>query len=124
MQAIPLFVTSTAIPLLLVCFRVIRDAETEEPLSPPDATKYALFRKINTWESCLTRAQMGFLYDVLSDDHATHWWLHYCRCVVKDQHRPCVDYQGTKLCWYEAKCCVAGCYGSSLLRQYVDQVCK
>ena len=40
-EAIPLFVTSTLIPLLLVVLRVIRDGTDEQiPLSAPDATKY------------------------------------------------------------------------------------
>ncbi|KAF7375640.1 SPX domain-containing protein [Mycena sanguinolenta] len=38
-EAIPLFVTSLMVPLLLVCFSVIRDDE-EKPLSAPDATKH------------------------------------------------------------------------------------
>ncbi|KAJ6543566.1 SPX domain-containing protein [Mycena vulgaris] len=38
-EAIPLFVTSLMVPLLLVCFSVVRDAEGTT-LSPPDATKY------------------------------------------------------------------------------------
>ncbi|KAJ7680049.1 SPX domain-containing protein [Mycena rosella] len=37
--AIPLFVTSLMVPLLLVCFSVIRDTEGNR-LSPPDATKF------------------------------------------------------------------------------------
>ncbi|KAJ8518452.1 hypothetical protein ONZ45_g4472 [Pleurotus djamor] len=37
-EAIPLFVTSMFIPLLLVCLRVMRDADLK-PLSPKDATK-------------------------------------------------------------------------------------
>ncbi|KAH7884888.1 SPX domain-containing protein [Phlebopus sp. FC_14] len=40
-EAIPLFVTSTLVPLLLVCFRVIRaDADDNTPLTTPEATKY------------------------------------------------------------------------------------
>ncbi|KAF8442031.1 SPX domain-containing protein [Boletus edulis BED1] len=40
-EAIPLFVTSTLVPFLLVVFRVIRsDGEDSVPLSTPDATKY------------------------------------------------------------------------------------
>ncbi|KAH9948583.1 Sodium/sulfate symporter [Amylocystis lapponica] len=39
-EAIPLFVTSIFVPLLLVCLRVIRSADGEERLSTPDATKY------------------------------------------------------------------------------------
>lgn len=39
-QAIPLFVTSILVPLLLVCFRVVRSDTTHERLSTPDATKY------------------------------------------------------------------------------------
>lgn len=39
-EAIPLFVTSLLVPLLVVCLRVIRNGETEEGLSAPDATKY------------------------------------------------------------------------------------
>ncbi|KAJ7112844.1 SPX domain-containing protein [Mycena crocata] len=38
-EAIPLFVTSLMVPLLLVCFGVVRDGEGT-PLPPPDATKY------------------------------------------------------------------------------------
>ncbi|KAJ7257685.1 SPX domain-containing protein [Mycena rebaudengoi] len=38
-EAIPLFVTSLMVPLLLVCFSVIRNTEGT-PLSPKDATKY------------------------------------------------------------------------------------
>ncbi|TBU27768.1 Sodium/sulfate symporter [Dichomitus squalens] len=37
-EAIPLFVTSTLVPLLLVVLRVIRDGD--RPLSAPDATKF------------------------------------------------------------------------------------
>ncbi|KAF8910760.1 SPX domain-containing protein [Mucidula mucida] len=37
-EAIPLFVTSLLVPLLVVCLRVIRDGE--DGLAPPDATKY------------------------------------------------------------------------------------
>ncbi|KAF8547929.1 Sodium/sulfate symporter [Imleria badia] len=40
-EAIPLFVTSTLVPFLLVVFRVIRsDGEDPVPLSTPDATKH------------------------------------------------------------------------------------
>ncbi|KAF8416475.1 SPX domain-containing protein [Boletus edulis BED1] len=40
-EAIPLFVTSTLVPFLLVVFRVIRsDGEDPVPLSTPDATKF------------------------------------------------------------------------------------
>lgn len=39
LQAIPLFVTSMLVPLLLICFRVIRD-DKDKQLSAPDATKY------------------------------------------------------------------------------------
>ncbi|KZT40472.1 SPX-domain-containing protein [Sistotremastrum suecicum HHB10207 ss-3] len=39
-EAIPLFVTSILVPLLLVCFRVVRSDTTHERLSTPDATKY------------------------------------------------------------------------------------
>ncbi|KAJ7191148.1 SPX domain-containing protein [Mycena pura] len=38
-EAIPLFVTSLMVPLLLVCLSVIRDNEGK-PLTPPDATKF------------------------------------------------------------------------------------
>lgn len=38
-EAIPLFVTSICVPLLLVCFRIIRD-DDDTALSTPDATKY------------------------------------------------------------------------------------
>lgn len=38
-EAIPLFVTSIFIPLLLVCLRVIRSPDGEERLSTTDATK-------------------------------------------------------------------------------------
>ncbi|KAG1789299.1 SPX domain-containing protein [Suillus plorans] len=38
-EAIPLFVTSLCVPLLLVCLRVIRD-DNDTALSTPDATKY------------------------------------------------------------------------------------
>ncbi|KAG1736298.1 SPX domain-containing protein [Suillus lakei] len=38
-EAIPLFVTSTCVPLLLVCLRVIR-GDDDTALSTPDATKY------------------------------------------------------------------------------------
>lgn len=38
-EAIPLFVTSICVPLLLVCLRVIRD-DNDTALSTPDATKY------------------------------------------------------------------------------------
>lgn len=40
-EAIPLFVTSMLVPLLLVTMRVIRDATSGEQLSTPAATKYA-----------------------------------------------------------------------------------
>ncbi|KAH9925488.1 SPX domain-containing protein [Fomitopsis serialis] len=39
-EAIPLFVTSIFVPLLLVTLRVIRSPDGEERLSTPDATKY------------------------------------------------------------------------------------
>ncbi|EIN03935.1 Sodium/sulfate symporter [Punctularia strigosozonata HHB-11173 SS5] len=39
-EAIPLFVTSMLVPLLLITLRVIRDPEDESRLSPPAATKY------------------------------------------------------------------------------------
>ncbi|KDQ58975.1 hypothetical protein JAAARDRAFT_68566 [Jaapia argillacea MUCL 33604] len=39
-EAIPLFVTSMFVPLLMVCLRVIRSEDGDEQLSPPDATKY------------------------------------------------------------------------------------
>ncbi|KAI0926346.1 hypothetical protein AcV5_008835 [Taiwanofungus camphoratus] len=39
-EAIPLFVTSIFIPLLLVCLRVIRSPDGEERLSTTDATKF------------------------------------------------------------------------------------
>ena len=39
-EAIPLFVTSTLIPLLLVVLQVIRSDEDHKPLPPPAATKY------------------------------------------------------------------------------------
>lgn len=38
-EAIPLFVTSICVPLLLVCLRIIRD-DNDTALSTPDATKY------------------------------------------------------------------------------------
>lgn len=38
-QAIPLFVTSLLVPLLLVCLRVIRSPDGKEQLSTQDATK-------------------------------------------------------------------------------------
>ncbi|KAL0945321.1 hypothetical protein HGRIS_000823 [Hohenbuehelia grisea] len=38
-EAIPLFVTSMFVPLLLVCLRVIRDDDGKQ-LAPPDATKF------------------------------------------------------------------------------------
>ncbi|KAJ6611134.1 SPX domain-containing protein [Mycena sp. CBHHK59/15] len=38
-EAIPLFVTSLMVPLLLVCFSVVRDTDGT-PLTPPNATKY------------------------------------------------------------------------------------
>lgn len=41
-EAIPLFVTSMFVPLLLVTLRVIRDEEGER-LSAPDATKYVIY---------------------------------------------------------------------------------
>ena len=44
-EAIPLFVTSTFIPFLLVVFRVIRDADGNA-LPPPAATKYGLSHKL------------------------------------------------------------------------------
>ena len=40
-EAIPLFVTSTFIPFLLVVFRVIRDSDGNA-IPPPAATKYSL----------------------------------------------------------------------------------
>ena len=40
-QAIPLFVTSLFVPLLLICLRVIRSPDGTEQLSTPDATKSA-----------------------------------------------------------------------------------
>ncbi|KAH9838741.1 Sodium/sulfate symporter [Rhodofomes roseus] len=39
-EAIPLFVTSILVPLLLVTLRVIRSPDGEERLNTPDATKY------------------------------------------------------------------------------------
>jgi len=39
-EAIPLFVTSTMVPALLVLLRVIRDADTGERLSPAEATRW------------------------------------------------------------------------------------
>lgn len=39
-EAIPLFVTSILVPLLVVCLRVIRSTDGNERLSTPDATKY------------------------------------------------------------------------------------
>ncbi|KIY66322.1 Sodium/sulfate symporter [Cylindrobasidium torrendii FP15055 ss-10] len=39
-EAIPLFVTSLLVPLLVVCLRVIRNSESQAGLSAPDATKY------------------------------------------------------------------------------------
>lgn len=40
MKAIPLFVTSILVPLLLVVFRVFISAEEKSRLSTQDATKY------------------------------------------------------------------------------------
>lgn len=42
-EAIPLFVTSILLPLLLVVLRVIRSPDGEERLTTPDATKCVLF---------------------------------------------------------------------------------
>ncbi|EGO24899.1 hypothetical protein SERLADRAFT_356336 [Serpula lacrymans var. lacrymans S7.9] len=39
-EAIPLFVTSLFVPLLLICLRVIRSPEDDTRLSTPDATKF------------------------------------------------------------------------------------
>ncbi|GBE90058.1 Uncharacterized transporter [Sparassis crispa] len=39
-EAIPLFVTSILVPLLLVCLRTLRSANGEERLTTPEATKY------------------------------------------------------------------------------------
>ncbi|KIK60132.1 hypothetical protein GYMLUDRAFT_244566 [Collybiopsis luxurians FD-317 M1] len=39
-EAIPLFVTSILVPLLLVCLRVVRNPDTEQRLSAQDATKF------------------------------------------------------------------------------------
>jgi len=39
-EAIPLFVTSMLVPLLVVCFRVIRSPDGTERLKTPEATKY------------------------------------------------------------------------------------
>ena len=51
MQAIPLFVTSLLVPLLLVCLRVIRgeilSGEVPTRLTTPQATKFVRSYRVN-----------------------------------------------------------------------------
>lgn len=78
-QAIPLFVTSLVVPLLLVTLQVIR-APTEEPgvfehLQPKDATGYVSTPKL-VFNVMLTMNQLRILYHVFSHHHASHRWFH------------------------------------------------
>lgn len=77
-EAIPLFVTSMFIPMLLVTLRVIRSSDGEERLSAQDATKYVRRKYIPY--NLLTAKQIHLLSDVFADDHAAYRRLHHCVC--------------------------------------------
>lgn len=77
-KAIPLFVTSTAIPLFVVVLRVILTPKGEE-MTPHDATVYALLLcpVLGTMSRLLTCfSQIHLLRDVLAHHYAAPRRLH------------------------------------------------
>jgi hypothetical protein len=91
-QAIPLFVTSLFVPLLLVTLRVIRSAgEKPVRLTTPEATKWVLSRFHHPVKSN-SLPQIHLLSDVLTNNHASDWWLHDCFSVEQDSYRSLTHY--------------------------------
>lgn len=96
-EAIPLFVTSMFVPLLLVVLRTIRSPDGER-LSTEDATKYvpnriAILDHRNNLGHLLL--QMGLLPDVLTNNYAPYWWIHHCVGIEQDWNRSSSHHKGS-----------------------------
>ena len=120
-EAIPLFVTSTFIPLLLVVLRVIRSADGEA-LEPPAATKYVLPEpRGDVYIDLAVVLQARLLCHVLANNHAAHRRFHNSICPEQDGHRPRSDHQGAQPSGRTAEHSSTGVYGCCMFCQHVDQ---
>lgn len=120
-EAIPLFVTSILIPLLLVVLRVIRSPDGEERLETPDATKCVYIQAYPPLHVLTLSTQVHILRHVLSNNHAPHWWFHYRVCSEQNRYRPCIDYESAQSRRDETQCCPTRFHGRCMFREYVDQ---
>ncbi|EDR04392.1 uncharacterized protein LACBIDRAFT_330652 [Laccaria bicolor S238N-H82] len=98
-SAIPLFVTSICVPLLLVLLRVIRD-EGDGQLLTPAATKYVFF------------------HHVLTNDHAINWRLYHFICPNKTNFDRALITRVLTLPPKHRSACI---HGRVAFRQHVDQ---
>ena len=119
-EAIPLFVTSMGIPMLLVLFHVIRDPKTEEPLTAHEAAEYVVHDVLLDVLSPVPQVDM--LCDVLTNHNVVDWRLHDRLGAEQVQHRPRPDHSSAQPSWDEAAYCAPRVHGRLLFCKYVDQV--